>query len=405
LSIGKSSCVPQISELLTLAGDFTAAKVVEVKRGEKFFEWSNHLGNVLATVSDRKIAHSSNSSMIDYYTADVISAQDYYPFGMIMPGRTVVNGNGYRYGFNGVEIDNEVAGESGHLDFRFRGYDPRVGRFWSVDPLYQTFPWNSTYAFAENSTIRFLDLEGAERYDYTYKLNTELGKAELQKVTETDIDEKGNKLPLSFNYTLNGRNTTASTIDQFNNRTDNDPLTNSALEKLFRDYKENGGKFPEDYYADFGKHIFNTSISQSSQKQKDATIGISKGIVKAINFIDNEENFGGGRFATVYHAYEILVGTNENTGYDKLMHFTFSAAKTFSFGRKVGLGLGYMKEGIKDEAYSWLPFVKDKGWDNLDIKANKAGVQFGSQLRSKYGKSLGDSMIINPPSNEKLPQK
>jgi hypothetical protein len=65
LSIGKSSCVPQISELLTLAGDFTAAKVVEVKRGEKFFEWSNHLGNVLAKVSDRKIAHNSNNSAID----------------------------------------------------------------------------------------------------------------------------------------------------------------------------------------------------------------------------------------------------------------------------------------------------------------------------------------------------
>jgi hypothetical protein len=65
---------PQIPEFLTLAGDFTAATVMEVRRGEKFFEWSNHLGNVLATVSDRKIAHSSDSSMIDYYTADVISA-------------------------------------------------------------------------------------------------------------------------------------------------------------------------------------------------------------------------------------------------------------------------------------------------------------------------------------------
>jgi hypothetical protein len=123
---------PQIPELLTLAGDFTAAKVVEVKRGEKFFEWSNHLGNVLATVSDRKIAHSSNSSVIDYYTADVISAQDYYPFGMIMPGRVSSSQNGYRYGFNGQEKTTEIF--QGSTTALFWEYDSKTARRWNVDP-------------------------------------------------------------------------------------------------------------------------------------------------------------------------------------------------------------------------------------------------------------------------------
>jgi RHS repeat-associated protein len=143
---------------------------VEVKRGEKFFEWSNHLGNVLATVSDRKIAHSSNSSAIDYYTADVISAQDYYPFGMIMPGRTIVNGNGYRYGFNGKENDNEVKETGNQQDYGMRIYDPRIGKFLSVDPLTKDYPWNSSYAFAENNPIKYIDLDGLEKakhwFDY-----------------------------------------------------------------------------------------------------------------------------------------------------------------------------------------------------------------------------------------------
>jgi len=56
-------------------------------RGNKLFELSNHLGNVLATVSDRKYGVSLNDTTVNYYTADVVNAQDYYPFGMIMSDR------------------------------------------------------------------------------------------------------------------------------------------------------------------------------------------------------------------------------------------------------------------------------------------------------------------------------
>jgi RHS repeat-associated protein len=161
--LGIAGGAPQIPEFLTLAGDFTAAKVVEVKRGEKFFEWSNHLGNVLATVSDRKIAHSSNSSVIDYYTADVISAQDYYPFGMIMPGRISSSQNDYRYGFNGKENDAETKTQ----DYGMRISDPRLGRFLSVDPLTTKYPELTPYQFASNTPIQAVDLDGGEaKYVY-----------------------------------------------------------------------------------------------------------------------------------------------------------------------------------------------------------------------------------------------
>lgn len=70
----------------------------------------------------------------------------------------------YRFGFNGQEMDNELKGTGNHIDFKFRGYDPRLGRFFSVDPLFKSYPWNSTYAFAENDVIRAKDLEGAEKY-------------------------------------------------------------------------------------------------------------------------------------------------------------------------------------------------------------------------------------------------
>ena len=69
----------------------------------------------------------------------------------------------YRYFFNGQEADNEVFAETALHAFEFRMYDAHLGRFWSVDPLAAKYPWNSTYAFAENSPISFLELEGLER--------------------------------------------------------------------------------------------------------------------------------------------------------------------------------------------------------------------------------------------------
>jgi RHS repeat-associated protein len=60
---------------------------INFTRGKKFFELTNHLDNVLATVSDKKIGVSANSSTIDSYNPVIVSAQEYYPFGMLMPGR------------------------------------------------------------------------------------------------------------------------------------------------------------------------------------------------------------------------------------------------------------------------------------------------------------------------------
>ncbi len=292
--------------------------------GHKYYELNNHLGNVLATITDRVVPHYSNNTF-DYNTADVASAQDYYPFGMLMPGRiyrntadngaaaayypcvlcddfssgtagwnvgpgggatvsyangslaitttkpwsgviksfsteigqtytvkysirfgsyenvemavqddqgrTLVFGNGcpysykgdvmpevftftaaskityfviantysnisdtffvdnltiqsttlttpditnrlaagYRYGFNGKENDNEVKQDANgnniigsQQDYGMRIYDPRLGKFLSVDPLTDKYPELTPYQFASNRPIDGVDLDGLE---------------------------------------------------------------------------------------------------------------------------------------------------------------------------------------------------------------------------------------------------
>lgn len=136
-------------------------EVVEIVRGHKFYELTNHLGNVLVTITDKKIQVGGvRPGQIEYYVADVASANDYYPFGMMMPGRKFAAGNGYRYGFNGKENDKD-AGE-GVQDYGLRIYDGRIGKFLSVDPLTPEYPWYTPYQFAGNMPIANIDLDGAE---------------------------------------------------------------------------------------------------------------------------------------------------------------------------------------------------------------------------------------------------
>ena len=75
-------------------------------------------------------------------------------------------GEGYRFGFGNQEKENDISGvDGGHLAYKYRFHDARLGRFLSVDPLAREFPWNSPYAFAENDVIRCIDLEGKEKLE------------------------------------------------------------------------------------------------------------------------------------------------------------------------------------------------------------------------------------------------
>jgi len=82
---------------------------------------------------------------------------------MTMPGRKYSQANTkYRYGFNGKENDNEVKGEGNQQDYGMRIYDPRIGRFLSVDPIMDKYPFLTPYQFASNRCIQGIDLDGLE---------------------------------------------------------------------------------------------------------------------------------------------------------------------------------------------------------------------------------------------------
>ena len=56
------------------------AEKVIFTRGNKFFVLTNHLGNVLVTVTDKRIGvDANNDEILDYFNPDVASANDYHP--------------------------------------------------------------------------------------------------------------------------------------------------------------------------------------------------------------------------------------------------------------------------------------------------------------------------------------
>ncbi len=178
---------------VSLAAGWEPAKIDTFIRGEKIFELTNHIGNVLVTVTDRKfqVQSTTNAGMVGYYEADIVSANDYYPGGLLMPGRKY--GALGRYGFNGKEQDKEVRGEGSSYDFGLRIYDPRICRFLSIDPREDEYPWQSPYAYYSNNFIAKVDFNGGGE-EYTVKKGETLSGIAKARGTTVEMLQRINNI-------------------------------------------------------------------------------------------------------------------------------------------------------------------------------------------------------------------
>ncbi|MFL5763620.1 MAG: peptidoglycan DD-metalloendopeptidase family protein [Bacteroidia bacterium] len=178
-----------------------AGPVLTRNLGNIFYELKDHLGNVHVVITDRKISILA-SGVHDHYIADVVSAQDYYSFGMVMPGRNFVSSNTYRYGFNGKEKDNEIKGiEGSSLDFGARIYDPRLGRWFSVDDAEAVYPgWSPYRAYLDNPLIH-VDVDG--NIEIPLKVKEGKNQHELEWIAE-DWQRKSKKTGKYYGPTYSG---------------------------------------------------------------------------------------------------------------------------------------------------------------------------------------------------------
>ncbi|MCZ2129320.1 MAG: hypothetical protein LC109_03535, partial [Bacteroidia bacterium] len=136
--------------------------------GQKQYELTNHLGNVLATVLDRKTGvFDLTEDTLMYYEADVVNATLYYPFGQAMLSYKNEEYT-FAYGLNGQEKEDDVF--EGAYSAEFWMYDSRLGRRWNNDP--RPNPSVSVYACFGNNPIWFTDVAGDSNIVYLHVLSS-----------------------------------------------------------------------------------------------------------------------------------------------------------------------------------------------------------------------------------------
>lgn len=170
--------------------NYTAIDSLSYIAGNKTFEYSNHLGNVLATTTDRKLpVDSSANDTVNYYLADVSSRQRFYPFGMVKPDSNNLNIGDYRFGFNGMESDNEISGNKSMYTTYFRPYSTKLGRWLLTDPV--VHPWQSPYNAFDGNPIFYADPSGADG-DPKNKSQTEVNDPNVGEGGGTTYSDDGN---------------------------------------------------------------------------------------------------------------------------------------------------------------------------------------------------------------------
>jgi RHS repeat-associated protein len=133
---------------------------------------------------------ADNDNITDSFEAIVLQQQSYYPFGMMMPELQYSAEEGeYRYGFNGMERDDEVKGSGNSYDFGARMYDNRLGRWWSIDKHFMKYPFTSSYNFGLNNPLYWIDPDGNDVYAANKKAQSMITRSFNTVLKTTDFNE------------------------------------------------------------------------------------------------------------------------------------------------------------------------------------------------------------------------
>jgi len=295
------------------------------------------------TVILDNIKLSHDTPPYQYYTADIRQSTDYSPFGVTLDDRnlTLAGAEKMRYGFQNQERDDEIKGEGNSLNYEYRMHDPRLGRFFAIDPLASKYPWNSPYAFSENRVIDGSELEGLEWEQTTTKY------ADGWKVTELTV-------------TLKVKNSSSILTD-----IEAMALANESVPGIEMAYnKEFGNK----------KHVFKITVELQMDNNADEKSDFY------FNIIDQTSNPDG-----TYTAGSATGGIGESTINKIDVSGTLDGAKLSAPQRTIGHELGHtgglahphIPHGPRLDAETKSLYEQGRINDNLMIWGSKGGYGFG----------------------------
>ncbi|REC61229.1 RHS repeat-associated core domain-containing protein [Chryseobacterium pennae] len=143
------------------------------------YQYKDQVGNIrLAYYRD-----ANNNTKIN-------RTSNFYPFGMEFnnSNNTGITPN-YNYGFQGQEKQTDTNWNS----FKWRNYDPSIGRFFNIDPLSEKYAYQSHYNFSENRVVNSRELEGLEAQDNNDEEYARYENRPVDEAVDYEIREDGEK--------------------------------------------------------------------------------------------------------------------------------------------------------------------------------------------------------------------
>ncbi len=139
------------------SGEHTLTFTATTTTTQLLFEKASGTGAAYFYIDDA-LVYETDITTYNYFVADVVTANDYSPFGAPLAGRSYTASNtDYRFGgSNGQEKDDEIF--KGAYSAEYWEYDSRLGRRWNRDP--KPNPSISDYACFSNNPICFIDIKG-----------------------------------------------------------------------------------------------------------------------------------------------------------------------------------------------------------------------------------------------------
>ena len=136
--------------------DYASITITILREHSSYYYLTDHLGSVRVTLDD---------------DGNPVGWDDYYPFGLQMPGRTQNSSNPNEdIKFTGYELEQQCETDSsggcindvtlGLYHAGARMYDPVIGRFNSQDRFKEKYPSMSPYQYAALNPVGFIDVNG-----------------------------------------------------------------------------------------------------------------------------------------------------------------------------------------------------------------------------------------------------
>jgi hypothetical protein len=105
----------------------------------------------------------------------------------------------YRYGFNGQEREDEIAGEGNHNTALFWEYDTRLGSRWNLDPVVKEY--ESGYSCFGNNPISVTDINGDDSLFFNSK-GEQISSSKCDNTFYFAQDKDGNVKHKDNNYRM-----------------------------------------------------------------------------------------------------------------------------------------------------------------------------------------------------------